>query len=105
MNTNKGGIVKQSGNDVEDYRSQKVLFQPSVRVFLQYNVKRYLNEKNLIHDRVMATISKFSSQIFETYFRAIQHRCIHLRVERKTLFQLFQSEPEMENCHIEWTKT
>ena len=35
MNTNKGGIVKQSGNDVEGYRSQKVLFQPSVLVFLQ----------------------------------------------------------------------
>ena len=30
VNTNKGGIVKQSGNDVEGYRSQKVLFQPSV---------------------------------------------------------------------------
>ena len=39
MNTNKGGIVKQSGNDVEGYRSQKVLFQPSVRVFLQYSVR------------------------------------------------------------------
>ena len=39
MSTNKGGIVKQSGNDVEGYRSQKVLFQPSVRVFLQYSVK------------------------------------------------------------------
>ena len=32
-------------------------------------LKRYLNEKNLIHGRVMAMISKFSPQIFETYFR------------------------------------
>ena len=38
MNTNKGGIVKQSGNDAEGYLSQKVLFQPNVRVFLQYSV-------------------------------------------------------------------
>ena len=38
MNKNKGGIVKQSGNYVEGYRSQKVLFQPNVRVFLQYSV-------------------------------------------------------------------
>ena len=32
--------------------------------------KRYLNEKNQIHGRVMATISKFSPQIFKTYFSA-----------------------------------
>ena len=32
-------------------------------------LKCYLNEKNLIHGRVTATISKFSPQIFETYFR------------------------------------
>ena len=38
VNTNKAGIVKQSGNDVESYRSQKVLFQLNVRVFLQYSV-------------------------------------------------------------------
>ena len=38
MNTNKGGILKQSDNGVEGYRSQKVLFQPNVRVFLQYSV-------------------------------------------------------------------
>ena len=30
-----------------------------------------LNDKNLIHGRVMATISKFSPQVFETYFRNI----------------------------------
>ena len=32
-------------------------------------LKRYLNEKNLIHGRVKATISKFSTWIFETYFK------------------------------------
>ena len=31
-------------------------------------LKRCLEEKNLIHRRVMVTISKFSPQIFETYF-------------------------------------
>ena len=31
-------------------------------------LERYLNEENLIHGRVMATISKFGPQTFETYF-------------------------------------
>ena len=39
MNTNKGSIVKQSGNDVEGCRSEKVLVQPNMRVFLQYSVR------------------------------------------------------------------
>ena len=39
MNTNKGNIVKQSGNDVEGCRSEKVSVQPNMRVFLQYSVK------------------------------------------------------------------
>ena len=38
MNANKGSVVTQSGNDVEGCRSQKVLFQPNMRVFLQYSV-------------------------------------------------------------------
>ena len=38
MNTNKGSIVKQSGNDVEGCRSEKVLVQPNMRVFLQYSI-------------------------------------------------------------------
>ena len=32
-------------------------------------LKHYLNEINLIYGRVMATISKFSPQIFEMYYR------------------------------------
>ena len=39
MNTNKGSIVKQTGNDVEGCRSEKILVQPNMRVFLQYSVK------------------------------------------------------------------
>ena len=34
----KDSVVKQSGNDVEGCRSQKVLFQPNMLVFLQYSV-------------------------------------------------------------------
>ena len=48
---------------VSAYRTSKIKF---------YSVgalKCYLNEENLIHGRVTATISKFSPQIFETYFR------------------------------------
>ena len=32
-------------------------------------LKCYLNEKDLIHGRVTATITEFNPQIFETYFR------------------------------------
>ena len=42
MNTNKGSIVKQSDNDVEGCRSEKVL----VNVFLQYSVNS--GENNVI---------------------------------------------------------
>ena len=38
VNTNKGSVVKQYGTDGERYRSQKILFQPNVRVILQYSV-------------------------------------------------------------------
>ena len=40
MNTNKAAFVTQSGNDVEGCRSQKVLFQANMRVFLQYSAKK-----------------------------------------------------------------
>ena len=33
VNINKGSVVKQSGNDVESCRSEKVLFQPNMRAF------------------------------------------------------------------------
>ena len=46
MSTNKGGIVKQSGNDVDGYQSQKVFVSTNVRVFLQYSVK-YSNKINI----------------------------------------------------------
>ena len=45
-----------------DYRTSKIKFY-SVRA-----LGCYLNEKGLIHGRVTARISKFSPQIFETYF-------------------------------------
>ena len=36
-------------------------------------LKCYLNEKNLIHGLVMATILKLSPQIFKTYFRLVHY--------------------------------
>ena len=41
-----------------DHRTQKI------KLFSVIALKRYLNEKNLIHCRIMVTISKFSPQIF-----------------------------------------
>ena len=58
-------LFRPLGFDVQtnsDHKPQKIKLY-SVRA-----LKRYLNEKNLIRGRVMATISKFSPQIFETYF-------------------------------------
>ena len=49
-----------------DHKAQKM------KLFLVGALKRYLNEKNLIHGRVLAKISKFSPQIFETYYKNIQ---------------------------------
>ena len=46
-----------------DQKTQKIKLEALLRA-----LKRYRSEKNLIHGRVMATISKFSQQIFETYF-------------------------------------
>ena len=45
-----------------DHKTQKIKLY-SVRAS-----KRYLNEINLIYGRVIATISKFSPRIFETYY-------------------------------------
>ena len=53
------------GFDVETNSDHKT---PKIKLYSVRALKRYLNEKNLIHGRVMATISKFSPQIFETYF-------------------------------------
>ena len=49
-----------------DHKTQKVKLC-SVRA-----LKHYLNEKNLIHGRVMATISKLGVLIFETCFKNSQ---------------------------------
>ena len=45
---------------------------------LQNASKCYLNEKNLLHGRVMATVSKFSPQIFEIYFSRLPKWCFPL---------------------------
>ena len=53
------------GFDVQtnsDHKTQKI------KLYSVRPLKRYLNEKNLIHGRVMATISKFSPQIYDKYF-------------------------------------
>ena len=49
-----------------DYKIQKI------KLYSVKDLKCYLNEKNLIHVRVMARISKCSPQIFETYSLAIR---------------------------------
>ena len=41
---------------------------PKIKLYSVKAIKRYLNEKNLIHGQVMATISVFNPPIFEKYF-------------------------------------
>ena len=41
---------------------------PKIKLYSVRALKCHLNDKNLIHGRVTATISGFSPQIFETYF-------------------------------------
>ena len=53
-----------------DVQTNSDLKTQKVRVYSVRALKRFLNEKNLINGRVMATISKLSPQIFETYFSA-----------------------------------
>ena len=58
----KFDFFSPSGFEIQsdfDYRTSKIKFY-SVRA-----LKCYLNEKNLIHGRVTATISKFSSQLLK----------------------------------------
>ena len=40
---------------------------PKMELYSVRTLKRYLNEKNLIHGRETATISKFGASIFVTY--------------------------------------
>ena len=47
MITNKDSVIKQPGNDVEGCRSQKLLLQPSMRVFLQYIVNNSVFENRI----------------------------------------------------------
>ena len=51
-----------------DFQTNSDHKTPKVKLCSVSALKRYLNSKNLIYGRVMATISKFSSQIFERYF-------------------------------------
>ena len=66
------GFVVQTNSDHKTQKNQAL--------------KRYLSEKNLIHGRVMATISKFSPQTFETYFSTVF--CFHFCNIMTNLFYL-----------------
>ena len=60
------------GFDVQTNSDHK---PPKIKLCSVRALKCYLNEKNLIHSRVMATISKFGPHIFETYFRMKSNGC------------------------------
>ena len=70
----KFDFFSPSGFEIQsdiDHRTSKIKFY-SVRA-----LKCYLNEKNLLHGRVTATISKFSPHIFERYFNLKQPYCFN----------------------------
>ena len=57
----------------------------TIKLYSVRALKRYLKEKNLIHGRVMATISKFNPQIFETYFSLCEELRMFVGVETAAL--------------------
>ena len=74
----KFDFFSPSGFEIEsdfDYRNSKIKF------YFVRALKCYLNEKNLTHGRVTATISKFSLQIFETYISVIYDQSDLARLE------------------------
>ena len=77
MSRNKGNVVKQSGNDVEGCRSQKVLFQPNMRVFLQYSVKYHALNQTIIEkscsDELREAKAGKSNQFLENLADALLH--------------------------------
>ena len=82
-------LFSPSGFEIQrvfDYRTSKIKFY-SVRA-----LKCYLNEKNLIHGRVTATISKFSPQIFEMYIRSSDYHFEVHTVTSVTVYFLFNGK-------------
>ena len=53
------GVDVQTNSDIKPKK---------IKLYSVRALECYPNEKNLTHGRVMATVSKFSPQIFETYF-------------------------------------
>ena len=68
VNTNKGSAVKQSGNDVEGYRPQKVLFQPNIRVILKYS-QAFINECSI--SEYPSNLKACNSPYVQYYFKRI----------------------------------
>ena len=69
------GVVGTSGENLDlfsllgfDVLTNSDHKAPKIKLYSVRALKGYLNEKNLMYGRAMETISKFSPQIFETYF-------------------------------------
>ena len=78
------GVVGPLGENVNflvhwDLTCKQILITKpqKIKLYSVRAVKRYPNEKNLLHSRVMATISAFCPQIFETYFKLQLHDAIY----------------------------
>ena len=87
------GVVGPSGENLDFFSplgsDVQTNSDPKIQIIKLHSVralKRYRNEKNLIHGTVMATILKFSLQIFETYFRSfLESSLVHIFVNRKVI--------------------
>ena len=82
----KSRFFSPLGFDVQtnsDHETQKIKLY-SVRA-----LKRCLDEKSIIHGRVMATISNFSPQIFETDFSSMYPKfaLTNMQLRKKTTYQ------------------
>ena len=85
----KFNLYSPSGFEIKSdlyYRTSKFMF------YFVRALKCYLNEKNLMHGRVTSMISKFSPQIFETYFKCRPSgKCACIRINLKKFLPVTSS--------------
>ena len=74
MNTNKGSIVKQSGNDVEGCRSEKVL------VLVQPNMRTRISAIQCNEILILIGIFEVSLIVSKWTFRSCSQTCNSLRL-------------------------
>ena len=90
--TNKGSTVKQSGNYVEGCRSEKVMVQPNMRVFLQYSVEAFqvlcCKSFRPLHSHPSKKLVNEILKCLKTFFQPCNPSSYHRIVEINVTFMM-----------------